>query len=171
MCVAGLAQQVVLGIAGRARGSVAVALGTLAGHSYCDHPTQVVATGVYAMVDSKYAAPTLARIGGPTNGLNVFCRHSLVFSNVPGPPSHWRLAGQTAVGVQMFYGNLLPQVGFLSYAGQIFGNMVVDPEALPNADWLAGLYAQALLDLADQLEVEQPAEDSSVGQAAAFVRI
>lgn len=100
------------------------------------------------------------------NVYDVFTRHSLVFSNVPGPTNECRLAGQVATGVQMFYANLIPQIGFLSYNGKIFGNLVMDPESLPRAERLATFYAKALLKMAERLDVSSPPVDSAVVKAA-----
>jgi hypothetical protein len=58
--------------------------------------------------------------------------------------------------VQMFLSNLLPQISFLSYAGQIMGNMVMDPDELPESNLLAEFYAAALVQLAERLDVPAP---------------
>jgi hypothetical protein len=100
-------------------------------------------------------ASRLPKIVARQTMLDIFRRHSLVFSNVPGPDRPCQLAGQTATGVQMFYSNLIPQVGLLSYAGNIYGNIVLDTGALPNAEFLAGHYAKALVDMATLLNVDK----------------
>jgi hypothetical protein len=89
---------------------------------------------------------------------DVFSRHSLVFSNVPGPDRTCLFAGKKATGVQMFYSNLIPQIGLLSYAGKIYGNMILDPQAIPDSERFAQFYASALLQLADRLDVEAPSD-------------
>jgi WS/DGAT C-terminal domain/Wax ester synthase-like Acyl-CoA acyltransferase domain len=98
-------------------------------------------------------AGRLPQAVGQQTVLDVFRRHSLVFSNVPGPERTCKLAEHVVTGVQMFFSNLIPQVGVLSYAGYIGGNIVLDPEAVPGADHLAVFYAQALVDLALRLNV------------------
>jgi diacylglycerol O-acyltransferase / wax synthase len=55
--------------------------------------------------------------------LKIFARHSLVFSNVPGPLEPVMFAGHKVQSVQMIHLNLLPQLGLLSYRGTIFGNI------------------------------------------------
>lgn len=93
----------------------------------------------------------------------LFRRHSVVFSNVPGPqePVFW--AGSEVVGCQMLYPNLLPQVGILSYNELVYGNLCVDPKLVDDA----GLFRQSLLDelreLADELQVAFPAELEAQG--------
>lgn len=55
--------------------------------------------------------------------LQIFARHSMVFSNVPGPPEPVLFAGHEVQSVQMIHFNLLPQLGLLSYRGTVFGNI------------------------------------------------
>jgi WS/DGAT C-terminal domain/Wax ester synthase-like Acyl-CoA acyltransferase domain len=97
---------------------------------------------------------------------DTFCRHSLVFSNVPGPSVKCILAGKVVTGVQMFYPNLLPQVGMLSYAGYIHGNIIImDKEIratlVPKPERLSKFYAAALLDLGKRLLVNDDDNDDS----------
>ena len=87
---------------------------------------------------------------------DTFCRHSLVFSNVPGPTEPCLFANKIGRGVQMFYANLIPQIGLLSYAGTVYGNFVLDPNVLPDSQTLATFYAAALSQLADRLHVKTP---------------
>jgi hypothetical protein len=56
----------------------------------------------------------------------------------------------------MFFNNFIPQVGIISYRGQIFGNMTVDPDVLPNCESLAYHYSQAFVNLANALDVDIP---------------
>jgi diacylglycerol O-acyltransferase len=89
---------------------------------------------------------------------DVFRRHSLVLTNVPGPDRPCLIAGKVCTGVQMFLSNLLPQISFMSYAGQIMGNMVMDPDELPESGSIAVFYAAALVQLAERLDVPAPLE-------------
>jgi hypothetical protein len=51
--------------------------------------------------------------------------------------------------------NLIPQVGLLSYAGNIHGNIIVmDKALLPKPELLAKFYAAALIDLGKRLLVD-----------------
>jgi diacylglycerol O-acyltransferase len=97
---------------------------------------------------------------------DVFSRHSLVLTNVPGPDRRCLIAGKVGTGVQMFLSNLLPQISFLSYAGQIMGNMVMDPNEIPESDSIAKFYAKALLQLAERLAVPAPLELVAFGKQA-----
>jgi diacylglycerol O-acyltransferase len=89
---------------------------------------------------------------------DVFSRHSLVLTNVPGPDRPCLIAGKVGTSVQMFLSNLLPQISFLSYGGQIIGNMVMDPNELPESNRIPELYAAALVQLAERLELPVPLE-------------
>jgi len=88
---------------------------------------------------------------------DIFSRHSVVFSNVPGPTKPCLVAGQVVKGVQMLFPNLIPQTGFLSYAGTIYGNLVLDTEALPHTDRIPKYFAKALVDMANEFEIDVPA--------------
>lgn len=90
--------------------------------------------------------------------MDVFSRHSLVLTNVPGPDQTCVLAGKTVTGVQLFFNNILTQVDIVSYAGQVFGNIVYDPEALPEFQDFGRHYARALLLLAERLQVKPPVD-------------
>jgi hypothetical protein len=94
---------------------------------------------------------------------DTFSRHSMVVSNVPGPERPVSFAGKEVKGVQMFFSQLLPQVSLISYRGKIFGNMCVDPAAIPNCQSLSPLFSLAFVQLAEALDVPVP---ESVGKHA-----
>jgi len=90
---------------------------------------------------------------------DVFSRHSLVLTNVPGPAHKCRLAGKTVEKVHLFFNNILSQVNLISYSGMVYGNIIYDADALPELAPGFGLsYALALVDLAKAFEVEVPKE-------------
>jgi hypothetical protein len=60
--------------------------------------------------------------------INLFARHSMVLSNVPGPPEPVSFANHEIQSVQMIHMNIIPQLSFLSYRGMIFGNAIVGIE-------------------------------------------
>lgn len=64
---------------------------------------------------------------------DIFSRHSMVFSNVPGPNTPVYLSGQRVEGIQVIFPNLIPQVLLISYAEGIFFNMVLDGDQSPGA--------------------------------------
>jgi hypothetical protein len=89
---------------------------------------------------------------------DTFSRHSLIFSNVPGPPKPCIFAGKEATGVQMVFSNLIPQLGFISYRGLIFGNMCIDPAGIPNCQSISILFSRAMVKLANRLDVKVPGD-------------
>ena len=92
---------------------------------------------------------------------DTFSRHSLVFSNVPGPSYPVLFGGEQILGCQMFFNNLIPQVGVLSYNDNIYMNIIVDPEAIPQSEELPKFYSQALASLAVSFGVQIPVKVQS----------
>lgn len=88
--------------------------------------------------------------------MDVFSRHSLVLTNVPGHDDICELAGKAVTGVQLFFSNLLTQIDILSYANNVFGNIVYDPNTLPNFEHFGVLYAKALVKIAEELNIQPP---------------
>ena len=100
---------------------------------------------------------------------DIFVRHSLVMTNVPGPENTVTLAGQPVTALQLLFPNVIPQVDLVSYAGNIYGNIIYDPTHLASsADnkemAMARFYAQALVQLGMQFGVVVP---KSIMDAAA----
>ena len=60
--------------------------------------------------------------------LQLFARHSMVFSNVPGPPEPVLFANHEIQSVHMIHMNIIPQLSFLSYRGTIFSNAIIGIE-------------------------------------------
>jgi hypothetical protein len=60
----------------------------------------------------------------------VFSRHSLVFSNVPGPKTGLRLFGKAVDEMQAVFINVIPQVIAMSIGGKVSMNLVADPEVI-----------------------------------------
>ena len=112
----------------------------------------------YIQLLAQNTLPPLLPISfGQQTVYDVFTRHSLVFSNVPGPDRPCLFGGKVCTGVQMFYSNLITQIGIISYAGRVYGNMLLDPDAVPDSQSLALFYADALVQLAEHLNVTPPA--------------
>jgi len=95
---------------------------------------------------------------GQQTVFDTFSRHSLVLTNVPGPSDKCLFAGKKVKSVQLFFDNLLTQVDLISYAGQVYGNIIFDAEELPNSEVFGELYGKALVELAKRLDVDAPAE-------------
>jgi hypothetical protein len=85
----------------------------------------------------------------------TFARHSVVFSNLPGPhkPVYW--GGGEITHIIPCFLNVLPQVILFSYAGKITMTLTVDPEF--KGDVFAECYKQQFRELADELGVSSDA--------------
>jgi hypothetical protein len=67
-------------------------------------------------------------------------KHTMVFTNVPGPAKQIKLFGGKPVRDMTFaVSNLINQVSVMSYAGQMGFSLVVDPNKTPDAH-LVGTY-------------------------------
>lgn len=106
----------------------------------------------------NYLMPHLSRDVNATINMNAMVRRSVSISNVPGPGKVCLFANQPVMGVNMFLSNVLPHVAFISYAGQIFGNITLDPEAIPHAQSLSLHFQTAIINLATKLKVPIPTE-------------
>lgn len=102
--------------------------------------------------------PYVPTSAGQKTVFDTFSRHSLVLTNVPGPSVVCMFAGKPAKSVQLFFDNLLTQVDLLSYAGQVYGNMIFDADQLPDSNLFGRLYAGALVELANRLSIAVPPE-------------
>ena len=87
---------------------------------------------------------------------DTFARHSCVLTNVPGPTKKCLFAGKKIKGVQVFVQNLLTQVDLISYAGNVYGNIVYDADELPDFEVMSKLFFEAMVELAERLNVEVP---------------
>ena len=81
-------------------------------------------------------------------GQNTFSRHSVVFSNVPGPSQPIAIGGKEVVGLLPAFPNLIPQVLCVSYHGKMWMTLTVDPEAVKEPTLLSTLYLDELRQLA-----------------------
>jgi hypothetical protein len=88
----------------------------------------------------------------------MMSRHSLCISNVPGPQRPVMMANREVKGLHVLMSNLCPQAMFASYRGKVYGNIVLDPDLLPNGKALARYYREAMMSLAERLKVPLPEE-------------
>jgi NRPS condensation-like uncharacterized protein len=79
---------------------------------------------------------------------DAFSRHSIVFSNVPGPGEHIALCGEKISSINVIFPNLIPQVIIMSYAGAIHSTLSADPTEIDDKV-LPELYLQEIRELAD----------------------
>lgn len=89
----------------------------------------------------------------------LFQRHSMVFSNLPGDDKPMTLAGEEMLGLQVVFPNLLPQCLLISYNGQMFANLCVNPDLVnpEGVKTLQGAYLEEFTEMADSLGVSRSA--------------
>jgi NRPS condensation-like uncharacterized protein len=78
---------------------------------------------------------------------DAFSRHSIVFSNVPGPNEHIAICGEKLLSVNVIFPNLIPQVIIMSYAGAMHFTLSADPAEV-DGETLSELYLQEFRELA-----------------------
>lgn len=103
-------------------------------------------------------APLIPVSLGQKTVFDTFSRHSLVMTNVPGPSEEILFAGKTVKSVQIFFDNMLTQIDVISYAGQVYGNIIYDEAQLPNFKGFGQRYVAALVELANRLKIDIPSE-------------
>lgn len=83
--------------------------------------------------------------------LDMFSRHSVVFSNVPGPTQEIRFGGEIVDHLQMVFPNVITQVGILSYNGRVTMNMVLDESHIKEPQKLAEFFTEEIDELEKKL--------------------
>ena len=56
----------------------------------------------------------------------------------------------------MLFNNLIPQVGILTYYGQVYMNMIIDPDVVVESQMIPIFYCRALCDLAKKYNIDIP---------------
>lgn len=84
---------------------------------------------------------------------DAFSRHSLVFSNVPGPSEHIYFCGEKMLDVQVVFPNMLNQIIFMSYAGYVHFTMSCDANEVDSAA-VSTCFCDELRELAKDLGVD-----------------
>ena len=104
-----------------------------------------------------YILPLLPSFLRKQTAYELFQRHSMVFSNLPGSDQPMTIAGKEMIGLQVIFPNLLPQCLLISYNQQIFANLCVDPKIInsTDADVLKQAYIDELQDMASSLGVKR----------------
>lgn len=84
---------------------------------------------------------------------DLFAKHSLVFSNIPGPQEALYVGGERLQGCQIIYYNVIPQTIIVSMSGQVWMNITVDPDIVADRDCFVKCYFQELEELGRELGV------------------
>ena len=115
--------------------------------------------GVQLLVQS-YLLPLLPPFLQKKTAHDVFSRHTFVFSNLPGPATPCYLCQQRLVGLQAIFPNMIPQVILISYGGEVFFNMTVDPGVVTDTELFKKMYVDEMKGLAEEFGVK--AEDADI---------
>ena len=75
----------------------------------------------------------------------------MVFSNVPGPQFPCYVGGKKVDDLHMYFPNLIPQVGILSYNGQVSMNIIIDEKVITSPNMLVEGFLAELEDLKAQV--------------------
>ncbi|KAF4719385.1 hypothetical protein FOZ63_019572, partial [Perkinsus olseni] len=84
----------------------------------------------------------------------VFANHTAIFSNVKGPTTSLYFAGKDVTGSQAMFCNAIPQVTLVSYNGEIYYNITLDPKVVKDWDKLEGLFRQELVAMGEAVGVD-----------------
>lgn len=87
---------------------------------------------------------------------DVVTRHTLNWTNVPGPKEEAILCGKLCKNVQFFLNHIMPVVSMLSYNGQVNISMTIDDEDNKDIHLFPQFYSRALVLLAREVNAEIP---------------
>lgn len=101
---------------------------------------------------------------------DVFSRHSLVFSNVPGPSEDLFCGEEKICGAYAIFPNLLPQVIMVSYAGSMFINLVIDDKLVKDAHSIGKYFLMELKEFGESCGMVCTNDEmiSNVGRGGKF---
>ena len=81
-------------------------------------------------------------------------KHSLLFSNVPGPTAPLFLAGEKVLGVHAIFPYVLPACMIISYGGGVFVTIRADSDTFDDEPMLRQCLVDELKELATLLAVD-----------------
>lgn len=84
---------------------------------------------------------------------DVFRRHSIILSNVPGPAGVVMYGRHKLLGLQFFFPNLLPQYDVVSYNGGVFACLTVPAQVVKKTDDLGAMFHDEMVALAESFGV------------------
>jgi len=85
---------------------------------------------------------------------DLFSRHSMVYSNVPGPNTPVKFGGEAVKSFYMVYPNLITQVGAITLNGKMYYCLVVDQNVVEQPEKIAAYLIQDLKELAQDCEMD-----------------
>lgn len=118
----------------------------------CNETTKLIKKSPTALVQLWFQDKILCRLPRffvRQTAFDVFSRHSVVVSNVPGPAKAVHYNGKNKlIGVQFIFLNLLPQFDVMSYNGAVFANINVDVTVVKDPESLAQFFLEEIKELA-----------------------
>lgn len=99
-------------------------------------------------------SPNLPVATQQDTSMKVFARHSVMFSNVPGPKVACRCFGKPADEIQPFFLNAIPQVIAISCGDNIYMNLTADPDVVKPLQGFPQLYLEEIDALGKAFGVE-----------------
>jgi hypothetical protein len=99
-----------------------------------------------------YILPWLPTFLRQKTAYDLFTRHSMVFSNLPGSPVALSCCNESLIGVQVIFPNILPQALMISYNGKMFFNLSLNADQFKEMDeqLLGVYYLEELYELAEE---------------------
>ena len=88
--------------------------------------------------------------------LQIFSKHTVVITNVPGPEKQVFIANKPVSTCRFTANSLFSVISILSYNGQITITLNIDDHAIPNAHLLPKFFLNALVDLGKEFNVDIP---------------
>lgn len=141
----------------------------------CNKTTNELKTSPMPLVQywiQNYVIPHLPSFIGKQASIDLFSRHSIVFSNLPGFENLITFGEDenikdetqspfTVLGCQIIFNNILPQVILISYHGAVFCCMNLDSDLFVDGDTLLPkFYLEELKDLASEFGIDVSKESS-----------
>jgi hypothetical protein len=119
--------------------------------SYCNQQSQVAKKSLNAFMQLWFQNNVMAYLPAFMTqkiAFDVFSRHSLILSNVPGPARVVMYGEHKLLGMQFFFPNLLPQYDVVSYNGSIFACISLPIDVVRSPDLLPDLFLEEVKELA-----------------------
>ena len=103
--------------------------------------------------------PYLPNFFNHKTALDVFSRHSLILSNVPGPSKPVMYGKHKLLSLQFFFPNMLPQYNVISYNGAVFASMGIDKSIIKHPKLLVKFFQDEFEELAQSYGISVDAEN------------
>ena len=106
-----------------------------------------------------YIVARLPRFLQKQTAFDLFSRHTLIFSNLPGPCDYLNFCDEKLLGIQVMFPNLLPQIIIISYGGNVFFNISLDDKLIDGSHLLPQLFIDELTELSKSYGLSTSPDD------------